>query len=369
MSRGHAPSSPQHSYLKQIWLAESGSLEYRRGVIKLAHYIQLDTSKRRRLKLPIINELSDCDGGIARHALPPPPGEEVWILPVEFCPPFCNNIWFHTHSKPQFICAEATATVMKTLSFERRSPHVCGTTNPPKHAATNIALVIDHERQARRFVADCLYFYNYSVSEAEDGAAGLSAAIGIRPDLIILDPELPDMTGDAFLKTIRSWSNVPVIILSMQSEEECKVHFLRSGADDYMTKPFGIRELAARCEAVLRRYHQGLAKDSVVRTGPLALDLVTHEVTLNGCNVMLTRQEYRLLHLLATHLGLVITHNQIIQEIWSDDLPNNVQYLRSLVRRLRQKLEVDPSQPQLLVSQAGVGYRLERGRRHSDRIR
>jgi two-component system KDP operon response regulator KdpE len=228
------------------------------------------------------------------------------------------------------------------------------------HKLANTILVIDHEQQIRRFITAGLELHGYSVSEADTGVTGLNTATLIRPDLIILEPALPDMNGADVLKTIRSWSNVPVVILSAQTAEEHKVRFLRSGADDYMTKPFGIAELAARCEAALRRYHKSADKDPAVQTGPLMINLVTREVTLDGRPITLARQEYRLLHLLASHIGLVITHNQLIQDIWGDDSPNNVRYLRTLVRKLRQKLEADPSEPRLLISESGVGYRLER---------
>jgi two-component system, OmpR family, KDP operon response regulator KdpE len=229
-----------------------------------------------------------------------------------------------------------------------------------KPTIANTILVIDRERQVRRFITAGLELYGYSITEAENGVAGLSTTVVLRPDVIIFDPALPDMSGVAFLKLIRSWSNVPVIILSMQSEEEHKAHFLHSGADDYMTKPFGITELAARCEAALRRYHKDADRDSVVRTGLLTINRVTHEVTTDGRPVMLTRREYQLLRLLASHLGLVITHNQLIQEIRGNDSPKNVRYLRTLVRQVRLKIESDPSQPTLLVSESGVGYRLFR---------
>ncbi len=223
----------------------------------------------------------------------------------------------------------------------------------------NRILVIDDEAQIRRFVSAGLDFYGYSVSEAETGAAGLNAVARTRPDLIILDLALPDVNGLEVLNTVRSWSNVPVIVLSIAFEEEEKVRLLRSGADDYMTKPFGIAELAARCEAALRRYHKAVDKNPVVQTGPLTIDLVTRSVTLQGQHVALTRKEYLLLHLLASHLGLVITHNQLIKNLWGNSSPDNIQYLRTLVRQLRQKLEANPSQPKLLVSESGVGYRLE----------
>jgi two-component system KDP operon response regulator KdpE len=229
------------------------------------------------------------------------------------------------------------------------------------YKAANMVLVIDREQQIRRFVTTGLQLYGYSVTEAENGVTGLRAAALVRPDLMILDPSLPDMSGAEVLRTMRSWSNVPVIIVSIQSEEEQKVRFLRGGADDYITKPLGIAELAARCEVALRRSHKAADKNPVVQTGALTIDFVSREVTLDGRHVTLQRQEYRLLHLLASNLGLVITHNQLIRDIWGDASPNNVRYLRTLVRKLRQKLEIDPSRPRLLISESGVGYRLERG--------
>ena len=224
----------------------------------------------------------------------------------------------------------------------------------------NAVLVIDDEAQIRRFIVAGLELHGYSVREAETGGAGLSAAAHMQPDLIVLDIGLPDMSGIEVLRTIRSWSNVPVIMLSIQADEDMKVHLLKSGADDFMAKPFGIAELAARCEAALRRYHKAANKDPVVSSGPLTIDLVSRAVTLNGQHVTLTRKEYRLLHVLASHLGLVVTHNQLVKDIWGNSSADNVQYLRMLVRKLRQKLEADASQPKLLLSESGVGYRLER---------
>jgi two-component system, OmpR family, KDP operon response regulator KdpE len=258
---------------------------------------------------------------------------------------------------------------MKASSFKRRAPHVSDATKPPTCAMrsptrkpANTVLVIDSEPQVRRFLGAGLELYGYSVREAENGSAGLNAMTHIQPDLVILDPDLPDVSGIEVLQTIRSWSNVPIIVLSIEADEDHKVHFLRSGADDYVIKPFGMAELAARCEVALRRYHKAVDKDPVVRTGPLTIDLVSRAVTLDSRHVTLTRQEYRLLHLLASHLGLVITHNQLIKDIWGDTSPENVQYLRCLVRKLRQKIEADPSQPKLLISESGVGYRVERNR-------
>jgi two-component system, OmpR family, KDP operon response regulator KdpE len=221
-------------------------------------------------------------------------------------------------------------------------------------------LVIDDEPQIRRFVRVGLELHGYSVRVAVNASTGLDAAQS-QPDLIILDLGLPDMSGLEVLNTIRSRSDVPVIVLSVQVEEEQKVHLLRSGADDYVVKPFGIAELAARCKAALRRYHKAIDKDPVVQTGPLTVDLVSRAVTLDGRDIALMPQEYRVLNLLASRLGLVITYDQLMNEIWGNPSPNKVQYLRTLIRQLRQKLEVDPSQPKLLISESGVGYRLERG--------
>jgi two-component system, OmpR family, KDP operon response regulator KdpE len=228
--------------------------------------------------------------------------------------------------------------------------------------AANKILIIDDEPQIRRFLKAGLELHGYSISDAQNGSMGLNAVAQSRPDLIILDLGLPDMSGIEVLNTIRSWSDVPVIVLSVQVDEEQKVHLLRSGADDYVVKPFGVAELAARCEAALRRYHKTVDKDPVVRTGPLTVDLVSRAVTLDGRYIALTPKEYRLLHHLASHLGLVITHDQLMKDIWGNATPENVQYLRTLMRKLRQKLEVDPSQPKLLISESGVGYRLERRR-------
>jgi CheY-like chemotaxis protein len=149
--------------------------------------------------------------------------------------------------------------VMSASRIKHRAPHVNGVTKPPRPAMVNRILLIERERQIRRFITAGLQLHNYSVAGAESGKAGLSIVLAIRPDLIILAPALPDMNGAEVLKAIRSWSDVPIIILSIQSGEEHIVSFLRSGADDYITKPFGIVELAARCEVVLRRYHEALA--------------------------------------------------------------------------------------------------------------
>jgi two-component system, OmpR family, KDP operon response regulator KdpE len=225
----------------------------------------------------------------------------------------------------------------------------------------NSVLVIDDELQIRRFLRAGFELHGFTVLEAEDAAAGLRTAIVSKPDIIILDLNLPDLEGSEVLERIRSWSNTPIIVLSIQADEHEKVRLLRLGADDYVVKPFGISELLARCEAALRRHLRGGSnKEPVVRAGPLSIDLVTRVVTLQGRRVQLTRKEQALLHMLATHAGLVVTHQQLIREIWGAHA-GNIQYLRILVRKLRQKVEVDATRPKLIISESGVGYRLDTG--------
>ncbi|MGY3125555.1 two-component system KDP operon response regulator KdpE [Bradyrhizobium sp. S3.14.4] len=161
------------------------------------------------------------------------------------------------------------------------------------------------------------------------------------------------------LERIRAWSNVPIIILSVAAGEDEKVRLLQAGADDYVVKPFGMAELLARSEAALRRYFKSATENPVVVAGPLSVDLVTRTVSLNNNLVRLTRKEYRLLHVLAMHVGLVVTHDQLLKDIWNGNQRDNIQYLRILVRKLRQKIEADPNQPRLLVTESGVGYRLQ----------
>jgi two-component system KDP operon response regulator KdpE len=223
----------------------------------------------------------------------------------------------------------------------------------------NVVLVIDDEPKIRRFLRAGFELHGFSVLEAENAADGLKAATFNAPDLIILDLALPDLYGAEVLEQLRSWSNVPVIVLSVEADEQEKVQLLRLGADDYVVKPFGIAELLARSEAALRRYFKSATENPVVTAGPLSIDLVGRTVLLNKSQIRLTRKEYRLLHILATHVGLVVTHDQLLKEIWSGNQRDNIQYLRILVRKLRQKIEADSNQPRLLVTESGVGYRLQ----------
>lgn len=221
-------------------------------------------------------------------------------------------------------------------------------------------LVIDDEPQIRRFLRAGFELHDYTVLEAENGMVGLRTATIAKPDLIILDLNMPELEGAEVLERIRSWSNVPIIVLSVQSDEHEKVRLLRLGADDYVVKPFGMSELLARAEAALRRQMKSVDRDPMVRAGPLSIDLVSRVVSLDGKRVQLTRKEYALLHVLASHAGLVVTHQQLMKEVWGGRGASNIQYLRILVRKLRQKIETNPTRPLLLVSESGVGYRLDR---------
>jgi two-component system KDP operon response regulator KdpE len=224
---------------------------------------------------------------------------------------------------------------------------------------SNLVLLIEDEPKIRRFLRAGFEINGFSVLEAENAADGLKAATFNSPDLIILDLALPDLHGAEVLERLRSWSNVPIIILSVVSSEDEKVRLLQAGADDYVVKPFGMAELLARSEAALRRYFKSATENPVVVAGPLSVDLVGRTVSLNKNQIRLTRKEYRLLHILATHVGLVVTHDQLLKEIWSCNQRDNIQYLRILVRKLRQKIETDPNYPRLLVTESGVGYRLQ----------
>ena len=223
----------------------------------------------------------------------------------------------------------------------------------------NVVLLIDDEPKIRRFLRAGFELQGYSVLEAENAADGLKMATFSAPDLVILDLGLPDLDGREVLERLRSWSNVPVIILSVVANEDEKVRLLKAGADDYVVKPFGMAELLARSEAALRRYFKTATENPVVTAGPLSVDLVARTVSLNNSQIRLTRKEYRLLHILATHIGLVVTHDQLLKEIWTGNQRDNIQYLRILVRKLRQKIETDPNHPRLLVTESGVGYRLQ----------
>jgi two-component system KDP operon response regulator KdpE len=221
-----------------------------------------------------------------------------------------------------------------------------------------LALIVDDEVQIRRFLRAGLELDGFVVEEAENGAEALKLATLKPPDIVILDLGLPDMDGSEVLERLRGWSTVPVIVLSVRSSEAEKVRLLQQGADDYVVKPFGMAELLARAHAALRRYERASAGEPVVRIGPLAIDLAARIVTVDGARIMLTPKEYRLLQILAQHAGNVVTHQFLLKEIWGSPHLHDTHYLRIFVRKIRQKIETNPTQPRMLLTELGVGYRL-----------
>ena len=193
---------------------------------------------------------------------------------------------------------------------------------------------------------------------AATAAGGVALCETEHPDLVVLDLGLPDMDGGEVLERLRAWSSVPIIVLSVRSNEAEKVRLLESGADDYVVKPFGMAELLARAHAAMRRYVRVSTGEPVVKIGPLAIDLAARIVTIDGARVMLTPKEYRLLQLLAQHAGNVVTHQFLLKEIWGSPHLHDTHYLRIFMRKLRQKIEADPTQPRILLTELGVGYRL-----------
>jgi len=224
---------------------------------------------------------------------------------------------------------------------------------------TPIAILIEDERQIRRFVRTALEGEGWSVHETDTLRQGLIDAGTRKPDLIILDLGLPDGDGIEFLRDLRCWSQVAVIVLSARVGEADKIAALDAGADDYLTKPFGVGELLARVRAASRRRQQvGLGNGSVFEFGDISVDLSLRVVQRRGAPVHLTPIEYRLLTLLVANAGKVMTHRQILREVWGPSHAEDGHYVRVYMGHLRQKLEDDPAQPRHIVTETAVGYRL-----------
>ena len=233
------------------------------------------------------------------------------------------------------------------------------TSNGPLNAAQASAtvLVIEDEVQMRRLLRVTLETAGYQVFEAVDGQSGIAETARRRPDLLILDLGLPDMSGAGVIKGIREWSNVPIIVVTVRDSDEDKIEALDAGAHDYLTKPFSTRELLARLR-VARRHAQPAPDDKVFRSGALAVHLPTRNVLVNGKPVKLTMTEFTLLSLFVRHAGRVLIHRQIMQEVWGPQNLERTNYLHVYMAHLRGKIEADPSAPQLLVNEPGGGYRL-----------
>ncbi|MBK7954350.1 MAG: response regulator [Candidatus Accumulibacter sp.] len=220
-------------------------------------------------------------------------------------------------------------------------------------------IVVEDEPQIRRFVCDALRREGCASIEAATARQGLDEVARGAPDLVILDLGLPDMNGIEFIRDMRSWSPVPILILSARSAERDKISALDTGADDYLCKPFGVGELLARVRALLRRHWQAGEASPHHQFGDVEVDLSRRIVSRGGVEIHLTQIEYRLLAVLLANNGKVLTHRHLIREVWGPGHSEQSHYLRIYVGRLRQKLEMDPTQPQYLLTETGVGYRFQ----------
>jgi two-component system, OmpR family, KDP operon response regulator KdpE len=219
-------------------------------------------------------------------------------------------------------------------------------------------MVVDDEQAIRRFMRVALSSQGYSVFEASTGLEALSTAAGYKPDVIILDLGLPDMDGVDVIRLFRQWTKIPIIILSVRDSENDKIAALDAGADDYLTKPFGVGELLARLRASLRRISQP-SSEPVFTSGELTVDLPKRMVTVADRDVQLTPTEYNLLKMLVIHAGKVLTHHQLLREVWGSGYEQEFHILHVNISNLRHKIEKDPGRPGYIITEPGVGYRLK----------
>lgn len=219
-------------------------------------------------------------------------------------------------------------------------------------------LLIDDESSIRTVLKLNLELHGFSVLEAASGAKALELVQEHRPNVIVLDLGLPDRSGISVLKEIRSWSNVPIIVLTVRDEESTKVSLLESGADDYMTKPFSVPELIARVRVCLRNHPEGGAASPTFESGDLKIDLVNHKVFLAGEEIRLTVTEFNFLRMLVKHAGRVVSQETILNEVWGKSAVESTHYLRIYVGQLRKKIETDPSKPRHILTEPGIGYRI-----------
>jgi two-component system KDP operon response regulator KdpE len=226
-----------------------------------------------------------------------------------------------------------------------------------------LILVVEDDLQLRRFLRTALGAQDYRLVEAETVKEALIAATTHNPELVLLDIGLPDGNGIDLTRRIREWSRVPIIVISARGREDDKVAALDAGADDYLTKPFGVNELLARIRVGLRHALAGgsLPEAPVLEIGELRLDLARRQVRVAGADVHLTPLEYRLLALLVQNAGKVLTHRQILKEVWGPGAVAETHYLRVFMAQLRRKIEPDPARPRLLLTEPGVGYRMREG--------
>jgi two-component system KDP operon response regulator KdpE len=221
-----------------------------------------------------------------------------------------------------------------------------------------LVLIVEDDHEIRRFVRAALEAEGYRVAEAETVRRGVIEAGTRKPDVAVLDLGLPDDDGSVFIREVRAFSSMPILVLSARIDEEDKVAALDAGADDYLTKPFGVAELTARLRAMLRRGVRTADSDAtVIRFGDVSIDLPNRQVVRAGETVHCTPVEFRLLSHLTTHPGKVLTHRQLLREVWGPSHIEQSHYLRIYMGRLRQKLEADPARPRHFVTETGVGYR------------
>jgi two-component system KDP operon response regulator KdpE len=226
----------------------------------------------------------------------------------------------------------------------------------------DLVLVVEDEPQMRKFIRASLTSHGYRIVEAETASEALRLITSHNPQLVLMDLGLPDSDGIDLTKQLREWSRVPIIVISARGREDDKVAALDAGADDYLTKPFGVNELLARMRVAQRHAHgSGTAPAQLFELGELRLDVSRREVTLSGLPVHLTPIEYKLLVLFAEHAGKVLTHRQILKAVWGPSHTSQTHYVRVQMAELRKKIELDPSRPKLLVTEPGVGYRLRDG--------
>ncbi len=218
-------------------------------------------------------------------------------------------------------------------------------------------LVVDDERQIRRMLNTLLGAHGYSVTEASTGQAGLAAAVEAHPDIILLDLGLPDIDGVEVTRRLREWTQIPIIILSVRESEREKIAALDAGADDYLTKPFGVGELLARMRVSLRHFNQASA-EPLFELDALKIDFARRLVWVEGKEISLTPTEYDLLRVLVQHGGKVLTHRQLLRLVWGEGYEADAHLLRVNISNLRRKIEKDPTQPRLVLTEAGIGYRL-----------
>jgi two-component system, OmpR family, KDP operon response regulator KdpE len=218
-------------------------------------------------------------------------------------------------------------------------------------------LVVDDELAIRRFLRTSLQANGYTVYEASSGDAALVEVVNKRPDLVILDLGLPGLNGFEVTRKLREWSHVPILVLSVKDEEKDKIEALDAGADDYLTKPFGVGELMARMRVAIRHANKP-PDEPIFASGDLTVDLANRVVTIDGREISLTPTEYELLRILVLNAGKVLTHHQIIRALWGEGYRNETHLLRVNISNLRHKMESDPSRPSHIVTEPGVGYRL-----------